>query len=296
MGEEVKPGIYKDIPFDTYQSWDFMSQSILKEPSQLHMKAAMSRERKQTRGMRIGSAIHTYLLEPMKFAEAHPVALPCCSKLKSGARKGQDCGNDSKYRTLDGWFCGTHKPDEAQEVQSRITPKEQEQIHELGTKILSHRIGRHIRKPGESELSLVAEIEGIMMKGRIDRIWSDPPVILDCKKIPLRGGSESSLRSTIRKYGYDLQAAMYRRLWFELNGTRPGYIWLFIEDEPPYDLIVRQADEDMLSIGTGKLLQAVNTWKHALDQGYYFGCGGADFGTSVAKISPDEWEVKAWGL
>jgi hypothetical protein len=290
-------GIHKGVDFETYLGWHAISQSVLKEPSQLHMKAAFEGKLKvpTTDAIRFGSAIHCYMLEPDHFEARYPVATPCSMPLKSGKRKGQPCGATSSFRDGDWWFCGTHAPDSSVKEDGRVSPDEFDRIRFIAEKLDSHPIGRLLRLPGENELSIVADVDGIRMKGRIDR-FLDAPCIIDVKKINLRDGTRDKLRRKIRDYGYDFQAAAYSRIFYEITGERPGYMWLFVESDYPHDLIPVQAGEDLMFVGQVKFDAALHRWRDAVESNTWLGCEGVwcggDTVDTVPKIDPDEWERK----
>lgn len=295
MANEPEPGIHKGIPFDEYLSWRLLSHSVLKEPSPLHMKAAMDGKLEvNSNDTRLGSAIHCYLLDSREeYERRFPVAAPCSAILKSGARKGDQCGLTSTHRDPKGaWFCGKHC-NGAAPVENRVSPDEHERVVAIAEKIDSHPVGRQLRAQGENELSLVAQVEDVLMKGRADRIVTAPghECIIDFKKIGLRDGTQDNLVRKISKFGYDVQAYVYRRLYQEITGTTPGYMWLFVEDQYPYDLVPKQADDVMFALGKLKFYKRFLDWKSAVETGAYYGCGGAHT-DEPDYIGPASWEAQ----
>src|SRR5579864_8863137 len=163
-------GLHYDVPFDTYKRWDAVNVSVLSwaEVSAKHLKAALDGqiEDEDTKDRRFGRATHVRLLEPQQFEWRIPIAGSCAAVLKSGKRKGSACGNESRYKCGDDWFCGVngHAPDDAEEPRDYVTHDELERINAIARSVKSHPIVNILRKHGGSEVSWVCEIEGVLMK------------------------------------------------------------------------------------------------------------------------------------
>lgn len=110
------PGIYENIPDAEYRSWNAISQSTLKVASEAtwaHVRATLDGKiERKSDALAFGRALHTWLLEPHLFEDTYQVALPCAAEIKSGDRKGEECGCAGRYfNSLDEvWLCGKHAP------------------------------------------------------------------------------------------------------------------------------------------------------------------------------------------
>src|SRR3990167_9725358 len=103
-----EPGIYPDVDFDTYKSWDAMNLSTLchGKVSMQHLKAAIDGVYgvTDTEDRLVGRGFHCMSLEGMAaFNERFIVAQPCCGviKDKKSPRVGQESGSASSARLED---------------------------------------------------------------------------------------------------------------------------------------------------------------------------------------------------
>lgn len=122
-----------------------------------------------------------------------------------------------------------------------------------------------------SEVSIAWIENGVLCKGRIDRLASDNSLIIDLKKCQVGKGTDEHCRAAIANYGWDVQQAMYRRGIEVLTGKRPDFLWLFVEDGPPYEPNVLEADDVDYEIGLFKFQAAIQKWKHFQETGIAHG-------------------------
>jgi exodeoxyribonuclease VIII len=248
-------GIYHDIPFEDYAAWRAINSGVVKwgQISPKHMHAAFNGLLKSddTRSMKLGRAIHAMLLEPETFAQRFIVAGPCEAVLKSGERKGLPCGRQASMLGVDDqWYCGTHAIEERGWTGDIITADEKARCDAVNEAIKSHWAVKLIRRKGWSEVSLRWERSGLPMKGRLDRYAvGTRPVILDVKKCRVGYGTIEKCEYAIRDYAYHVQAAMYVDGTEQLTGVRPEFIWIFVEDNQPFDVQILPASEETLKVG-----------------------------------------------
>lgn len=123
------PGIYQDVPFEQYASWRAINSGVVKwmKVSPKHGQAALNGEIRSddTRSMKLGRAIHCRILEPDTFADRFVVSRNCEAELKSGDRKGQQCGCNATFLGLDGkFYCGKHSPQDCDTSREIITAED----------------------------------------------------------------------------------------------------------------------------------------------------------------------------
>lgn len=261
-GADVLPAAgFHDVPMEKYQSWKAINAGTLKwaDKSMEHVKACLDGEldRDPTAALRFGRAIHAALLEPSVFRSQFVVASSCNATLKSGARKGSRCGKVSKFRSpsTNQWFCGTHVdsgPTDCIEPDDFVSESDQEHIRAIRDKVMTHNVVKLLRQHGGFETSILWEYNGVPCKSRLDKFISGesmPLSIVDLKKVQLGGGDDESFSRSVSTYGYDIAAAYYCDAVEFVLGKKPAFIWVVIEDKPPYAVNVIQADRETLDIG-----------------------------------------------
>lgn len=248
-------GIHHGIPFEEYASWRAVNSGVVKwgAISPKHMHAAFCGDLKadDTRSMKLGRAIHCMLLEPDTFKERFIVSGPCEALLKTGDREGLTCGkNSSMLGDDDRWYCGVHSVAAPKLTGDILTQDEWNRCQKVGESIKAHWAVKLIRRKGWSEVSLVWEYAGLPMKGRLDRYADGArPVILDVKKCRVGYGTVERCQKAILDYQYHVQAAIYAKGVEALAGHKPEFIWVFVEDGPPFDVQLIPAAPEDLQIG-----------------------------------------------
>lgn len=140
---------------------------------------------------------------------------------------------------------------------------------------------------GLSEVSMFALDGGVWLRGRLDRISADQRIIFDLKTTS--GSAEpSDFCRKIVPLGYDIQAAMYRRLVRLTCDTDAAFMWVVVEDDEPYGVSVVGCDPGFVQIGDRKLDICIKTWARCLKSGAWPG-----YDTRTAWAGPTAWELAA---
>jgi len=226
------------------------SQSTLKHglSSMAHLKAAMDKERTivPTDAMILGSCLHTCFLEP-DTAKDRIAVWP----ESMGRRFGQ------KWQTFI----------ECNQNRYIITEAASANLNGMLASLRKHKVVKAwMSRMQGVEVAAFGDIDGFRMKARCDALSDDP--MFDLKKTT--SCDYESVQRTIIKYGYDIQAAVYRRLF-----DRERFVCIFVEDEPPYDVvayelnhqILRRADQIVKTlIVNAKECQKTGVWPGRCDE------------------------------
>lgn len=228
--EFVQPGVYFDMPNERYHgktmgySSSFLKLMLEYSPA----KVLVERNNfKPTAAMRLGTAVHTLVMEPHKFdAENYIITA-----------KG--------YRAFD----------EAQLLhpdKNIITQDQFEDAKRMADNVLNHPLLKHLFKEGTAEASVFQWYNGIdrddhtpykkIIKVRPDWLVTGHSCIIDLKSAI--DGSWSGFGDAIIKFRYDLSAAMYK---FVCNGSPEllehcgvhafnEFIFVVVENTPPYQV------------------------------------------------------------
>lgn len=279
-----KPGIYYDVPYETYASWRAFNSGVVSymNMSPKHGDAFIRGliRKPDTPSMRFGRQIHTAILEPDRKGDIL-VSTGCSAILKSGKRKDQPCGVGTKALFQGQWFCEKHAPIQADYPSDYLTAQQFEDVGEIVLAAHNGPAADMFSRPAKSEVSLLFEYRGLLMKGRVDRLNDDLDMLLDLKKSQVGEAGLDSCQNKIMNYGYHRQMALYRLGVELLTGKRPKRAaWVFLEDGPPYDVNVIYALEQDLEIGLEEVDSALLRYKACLDRGEFSGYleGGAWLG------------------
>ena len=279
-----KPGIYYDVPYEEYAKWSGLNSGAVSQicVSPKHARAFLQGElsRGDTSAMRFGRQIHTMILEPHKTGEI-VIAQPCMAALKSGLSKGLPCGLSGVWRKGAEWRCGKHVEDGFEPASDYLTASEMAHACRMVDSAHNGPAADMFSRPAKSEVSLLFEYRGLLMKGRVDRLNDDLDMLLDLKKSQVGEAGLESCQKKIMNYGYHRQMALYRLGVELLTGKRPKRAaWVFLEDGPPYDVNVIYALEQDLEIGLEEVDSALQRYKACLDRGEFSGYleGGAWLG------------------
>lgn len=243
MSSAVKcpePGVYRDVPMATYQAWPAASNSqlthLMKSPA--HLAAYRRQPPKETPALKLGTAIHSRILEPDDFRDTYVQATQCAAKTKGG--KGPRCSKEGTWPTKDGsLLCTQHLSDETPVDKATIVLSESDfaMVEAVGEAVHAHgRAGRLLAEATDVELSIVWDdpVTGVRCKARLDAYAGhlDGGTIPDLKSA-VDGGILDFERAVL-KWGY------HRKAWFYLRGAKEvglpaeHFPVIVIEKDDPY--------------------------------------------------------------
>lgn len=222
-----------NVPFAEYLKWPHVSQSSLKEgrKSMLHMKAAMERDKVPTDPMNLSSALHCGFLEPELMPER---VVLWDGKRRAGKEwEAFKDEHDGKIILTQGYY---------------------ENLKGMLRRLRRHpEVLKWNARPGEVEVSQQAEINGVMVKGRVDKLTDDPIIDLKSSGMDL---DKTSFSSHACGQGWHIQGALYCRLF---NRTR--FILGVVEQTDPWDVMMYEFPPDLLKIGDHQAMMLLSAWK-----------------------------------
>lgn len=289
-----EPGIYRDMPFEEYAAMRAFNSGVVKWGfvTIKHMRAALEGRLKSedTKDRKLGRAIHQRVLEPDR---PLVVATQCTAMKKDGTR----CSNLGYLKSFDGgWYCGVkgHAPASAIEPLDYVSEEEAARIEKIVAALHDHPAMPMLRQNGWSEVSIVWEFEGMLLKGRLDRYAEGPPpVVLDLKKIQVGKGSRDECQKTIVKMGYHRQAAIYAKGVQFHTGLLPSVIWLFQEDSEPYDTQIIIATDEEMELAWREVAERLRVFRRCQAEDKYPGYVKLDHD---GKILGEPGACPAWWL
>lgn len=218
-----------DIPNSDYHSYAGISKSGLDLVARSPAHYFHSAKREATRAMEIGTAIHTALLEPERFASEY-VLLKDTTDRRASAYKEAVKVHGSELVLVG------HEADKVAGMQETVysQPAPREALSGEGWRELS---------------AFVEDPEtGVLMRCRYDYLRKSDHVSVDVKKT--RNSSPEDFSKSVFNYRYHVQAAMYSHI-FKLITGQPleCFQFLAVEEEPPHAAMVYDLDEVSLTIG-----------------------------------------------
>lgn len=276
------PGLYPNIPFDEYASWDAVNSHILNGFSRTpaHVYHQMTHGGPEsTPAKDLGWFVHMAVLQPEQFATQVVIAPKAEKKTKVGkAIWAQfEAENAGKYVVTE----ETHAKATAM-AKSLMTNETAREFFEAN--------------PGHNELSVlwVDKETGLLCKSRIDRVSliGEWPIVGDLKSA--RNAGRRAIERAIYDYGYHIQGAHYLEGLEALYPVPAGnpfrrFLFFAIESEAPYLPAVYELDD--AAIEEGKLLRRryLQQWKECIESGNWPG-----YPQGVDYASLPSWAFKVF--
>lgn len=225
------PGIYPDIPAETYHELPFVSNSYLSRLDKCPAAAKVRME--ETDALVFGRAAHSYVLEgPEVFCQEFIVAPKIDKRTKAGKEQWAEFQASNVGRGL-------------------ITADDMATIEAMRDAVHSHPFARKLLGMGVSEQTVIWEDlqTGIMCKCRPDRIPSGGKGVLVDLKTTQDAGEIAFSRSMV-KYGYARQAAMYLDGVNRATGeTYDAFAFITVEKSEPYRVETYLIDPEFIQWG-----------------------------------------------
>lgn len=227
--------------YPAYAAIPATNWSTLKElqRSPRHYLWRLSTERPDTPAMRLGRAVHCAVLEPRQFARSFVSY--------DGTRRGK------------AWeeFADAHADVDI------LSVTEMEQCHAIRDAVRSNRDARRLLRKGESEKTITwtDRATRIPCKARVDRVGHGFFVELKTT----RSLDPRDFQRTCAALSYHGQLAFYAR-GLKANRRKTHPVLIAVENEPPYDVVIYEPDEDFLWLGdelAGELLSKLAACRKA---------------------------------
>lgn len=246
---DFKPGIYTNVDRATYNRIPAVSQSMLKpfKRSPAHALERMLHPVAESDAMRLGTLIHTYLLENDDFLNRY-IELPDLTQgilTKQGKPATTPKATDEYKARLAAFG-------QANIGKLFVQPEDMEILKGIGESIAAHSTAASLLScDGQSEVAVVWECPdtGLLCKALLDRLCTldGERIVLDVKSC--ENASLSSFSRDAATYQHCLQVAFY--LWGLSCVGEPAnrFLHLCIETAPPYGVAVYELDDESIAQG-----------------------------------------------
>lgn len=261
--ETPKPGIYHDVPFETYLKWDAISNSriTLAMRSLLHFKTGFVKQ--ETKSMRLGTFLHCGVLEPlaisMRYAVMPAYELNAENVTKSG---------ESSTSKATSYYIAMRNQFIANNLGKQIVEKSFYDLLVGVSKALSRseRAREYLGDKCETEVSAVwvDEETGLLCKCRYDSLNTG---INDLKST----ADAMKFTKSIANFGYHRQGAHYQDGWVALTGEVKPVRLIAVEPAEPFGTRSAPVNEDAIDVGRSEVRTVLRAIADAKSSGNWTG-------------------------
>lgn len=269
--------IIYDMANAEYHDHPAISSSAIREAlrSPAHYHAAYverSVPRTESPSMKLGTAVHTLVLEPEKWESEYVIVPTIDRRTKAGK---------------EAWAAFM------EEAGDRVLMTEEEAAHAkaVAQSVLNHSAARELvegifeRPVAEASVFWRDEETGLELKCRPDALDINDGVIVDLKTT--RDASPSGFPKSVANFGYHTQAAWYQRGVEAALGISCRHVIVSVETTAPYAVGVYELDEDALYVGAELARLGLERIASGLHSGEW-----PAYGDEVQQITLPGWAKK----
>lgn len=239
------------LPFKEYTELNAISHSDLRLANRSMRHYQLGARVEPNASMILGSATHTYILEPEKFASEYMVVAPYDRRTKEGKLLHEKLLDDA---------AGRHLFPEAEMLKLTCMKRELEKT----------RTWKMLREePWQVELTAQWRHEptNLACKGRPDAIFGN--TLIEFKTTSR--ASAWQFQKTILEYGYHTQLAYYSEGLRKCGIQVAHCIIIAQETEPPFLTAFYRLNDEALKLGADQNETTLKRIKYALESGEYEG-------------------------
>jgi hypothetical protein len=239
--EAAQVGVHRKMPFDQYARMDALNASTIGRFLQSSKAGAWYLQGEPdapSAAMLFGSAMHARILEPEDY-KARAMQTELGPGADVGHRKIAEQHPDAIILRA-GWG----------ESIERIA--DELYAHPRASTILSEADAhRELTIVWNEQIKYDGKRIDIPCKARLDFFSVALQAVVDIKKVRKDAGIKDAFSKSIWNYGYHIQAAWYARAAQKasLCESRPDYAWICVEETPPHEIDLYQADDAMMRHG-----------------------------------------------
>jgi hypothetical protein len=234
---------------------------MLKSPYSFFDYITRDRKKLATEQMKIGSAVHTLLLEKHLFPKLYVAEPRFVTKKKNG--EGESHLTTEAKAMKAAW---KESLDPAAVV---LTEENFQTAYSMVESVYEHPHAKATLEIGKPELSgYYRDPEtGIKCRIRPDLYVPEYGILLDVKTTEMDCSAEAFSRN-IWSWRYDFQMGMYCEGIKAITGHEPKLVlFLVIESKPPYEVCLYECDQELLDKGKKDYRIAINRLKSCLITG-----------------------------
>lgn len=239
------PALLLDMPNEEYHRLPHISKSGLDRVAISPAHYRFAEPRQPSRAMEIGTAIHTALLEPDRFAAEYVLLKEVTDRRASAYREAVKVYGSERV----------------------LVGPEADRVAGMQAAVMAQPAARDIlERAGHREASLIcADPEtGVTVRVRYD-LLTDCGMVLDLKKT--RDARPAKFSRSIFNYRYHVQAAFYSDSWFWATGERlKSFRILAVEDLLPHAVKIYTLDQTAIDDGRRLYREDLNLYAQCLER------------------------------
>lgn len=267
VNPDIKPGIYPDIPNESYHAGPGISKSglwTIQAKSPAHYKFG---EAVASKEFDFGEACHLAILQPDLF-EAKIVRGPDDRRGNKWKDAAEMCRIDSKLLLTSGDFDGVLAIRDAVHGDAWINS-----IVTGGKPVV------------EASGYWIDEATGVLCRARPDLFREDLSIIVDVKSTA--SAHPDDFARSVVNYGYHAQEAFYSDGMRALGKSVEGFVFLAWEKKPPYAFAVYELPPAIVEEGRALMRRALDTYAACkLDNNW------PAYGAGVQELSFKRWAYR----
>lgn len=244
----MKPGIYEGISNEEYHRGPGLSKSGLallsKNPRHYQARYIDGVEQKEpTKAMKIGQATHTYVLEHSLFSRQYMIDPKLPKRSNADKAAWEQWQKQHRGVTL-------------------LTEDDMCLVTGMGDAVMSNGRAKALLfdTPGAPEMSLYAEINGVLVKCRPDYL-TNRSIIIDLKTAE-DASPDGFMRAVYNNKLY-VQAALYCDICKAL-GLPGDFLFIVVEKSKPYSVAIYKASDRMIELGRMEYMRGLEIYKQCL--------------------------------
>lgn len=261
----MKPGIYYEIPFEEYLRIPAASKSglICFDKSPAHYYWDNIREDRdateKSLALRLGTGIHTAILEMAKFYDRYVVIpedapkRPTKAQIEAAKPSAKTLSQIAFWETFDSHAAG----------REQITTEQHDQIMQIARCVRTHPATGALLESGSPEVTLIWEdpIYSVLCKARLD--WFSPgQAVIDFKSC--EDASPRAFGRDAWNYSYHVQQAFYLDGVEALTGEVLPFFFQAIEKKGPWGTAIYQGTQGHYDIGRMTYRRQIKQYAEAL--------------------------------
>ena len=246
---------------DEYRAHEGISRSELFKIAQspLHFKYAKENPEEPTASMTFGSACHKYILQQDEFLDEYAVAPQVDRRTKEGKATWSQFVSEAGDREV-------------------ISSDDYDTIVDMAEAIRSNKAAADLLYADgakyEQSFFWTDSLTGEAVKCRPDAMveidWKK--YILDYKTTD--SCADGQFERSVRKYGYKLQAGMYREGVFQNTLDDYGFIFIAQEKKAPYAVRIYVCTDEFINEGYDQYRELLGIYHHCKETGIWYGYEG----------------------
>jgi exodeoxyribonuclease VIII len=300
---EAGDGIYRGVPDEAYHDLEGRASSSLLRSiltdTPAHARARAEGNTEPTEAMRLGTMLHTYVLQPEVFEDRY--ATPTGCRGRSG--DGSPCSNRGEHPVwVEGegagrhlrWYCPSCRPAEGEVIEPagrgeaedalealgpadvrRLSSEDRERAEAMKARLEEHPAASSLlfELDGAEELTILwtDRRTGTELKSRIDRVAEHPrlgTVAIDYKTTYNAAPGRREFGRSIAKRRYDVQAACYLEALGRSGVSADRFLIVAQERSAPHAASVQLLSPGpLLEKGRADLLRALRSYKQCRQDG-----------------------------